>query len=89
MAARKSNKPNKLTWKDVLFIDQDTGKYSTNKLWINIASAITLILFPYAVVYGSKIGYELWLVVMMAFLGNRTINKIAEKKFGVDKEQDK
>lgn len=79
----------KLTWRDALFIDQDTGKYSTNKLWTNIASIITLVMFPYAVIYGSKIGYEMWLVILVTFIGNRTLNKIASKKIGVEKEQDK
>lgn len=75
------------TLKRLLYIDQTTGKPSSTKLWTNVASIIALAMFPYAVIYGSAIGYELWLVILVSFLGNKTVNKIAAKRF--DREPDK
>ena len=63
-----------------LFVDQAKNRMSHTK-FLSIAGGLVMIaMFPYAVIHGSAIEYEMWLVFAVCFLGNRTINKIAEIK---------
>jgi len=72
------------TIKQLLLIDQKTGRPSHTKLLSVLAGMVMIAMFPYAVIYGSEAGYDLWLVFGAAILGNRTINNIAKQRYGGD-----
>jgi hypothetical protein len=63
-----------------LFILDNQGKPSHTKLFSVCGYLVLLFLFPYAVIMGSKIGYEFWLVALVTLIGNRSLNKFAELK---------
>ena len=65
-----------------LFILDSHGRPSHTKLFSVMSGVILLVLFPYAVIYGSMVGYDLWMVFIVALVGNRSINKLIDMRFG-------
>lgn len=65
------------------FIDQATGHQSNTKFFANVGYIIWCYLFPYAVIYGSKAAFDLWLVFGAVVIGNRTLNVMLQNKAGV------
>ena len=70
------------------FIDQATGAQSNTKFFANVGYIIWCALFPYAVIYGSKAGMDLWLVFGAVVIGNRTLNVMLQNKAGVTGDPD-
>jgi len=65
------------------FIDQATGHQSNTKFFANVGYIALCYLFPYAVIYGSKASFDLWLVFGAVVVGNRTMNVMLQNKAGV------
>lgn len=63
-------------------MDQEHGRLSHTKFFSIIGYGIACWAFPYAVVYGSKASYDLWLVFGAVVIGNRSLNKYMENKNG-------
>lgn len=63
------------------FVDLDKKQISHTKFLSVVGGLLMLVMFAYAVINGSSIGYDIWLVVGVALLGNRTLNKIAHHKY--------
>lgn len=72
-----------------LFLLDGQGLPSHTKLFSVLSGCVILILFPYAVIHGSLVGYELWLVFIAALMGNRSINKLIEMRFGIQDSRTK
>ena len=65
------------------FIDQATGHQSNTKFFANVGYIIWCVLFPHAVIYGSKATFDLWLVFGAVVIGNRTLNVMMQNKAGI------
>jgi hypothetical protein len=63
-----------------LFVCQKTGEVSHTHFWSQIGHAVMVYTFVYAVMYGSEIDYELWLLFGVVIIGNRTLNKVFSAK---------
>lgn len=59
------------------FKDKTTGEVSTTKLWSNVAYVIMLAAYIYSVVTGTPLDMESMAAFATAFVGNRTVLKIA------------
>lgn len=62
-----------------LFIDQKTNQLSHTKFWSNIGYGVMCFTFTYAVMYGSKVDYMLWLLFGVIVIGNRTIKNMLQR----------
>jgi len=62
--------------KQFMVIDQKTNEISHTKFWSNVGYGIMCFTFVYAVIYGSQIEYELWLLFGVVVIGNRTIKRV-------------
>jgi hypothetical protein len=67
--------------RQLICIDQTTGKLSHTKFLSVIAGLVMIGLFPYVIINNIETSVELWLVFGTLFLSNRQISKLIERKY--------
>lgn len=63
-----------------LFVDQKSKLISHTKFFSVIGYIILCVMFPYAVLMGSKVDYMFWGLFGAVVVGNRSLNKAIANK---------
>lgn len=58
---------------------------SHTKFFSVMGYVMTLILFPYVTIKGIQVNIELWSLVLLTLIGNRSLNKLIEQRQSNDR----